>query len=181
MGDARGELAERRQLVAHDHLILSLAQVVHGFLELGVLSLQLFSQFLDQVQSLDLQRVTPEHFQSRRHLRDLVATADLDLGLQIAAGHATHAIGQLLEAAQQYPPDEKPTDQHGSDDADQVQNQQQAASGADRLSGRAGGILGACTGRTHQALDFSHEFQREFAIALEQFALTAGKTEFLGA
>ena len=69
-------------------------------------SLQLLSQFLDQIQSLDLQSVTPEHFQSRRHLRDLVATADLDLGLQIAAAMPRMRSDSFL-SAQQDTPDEK--------------------------------------------------------------------------
>ena len=180
VGYAGGELAEFRQLVAHDDLILSLAQIVHGFLELGVLPLQLFGQFLDKVQALNLQGVTSKHLQGRRHLGHLVAPADLDLGLQVASGHATHAIGQLLETAQQESSDEQPTDQHGAGDTDQVQDQEQAASGEDGLSGRESRILGPRTGRTHHSFDFSHEIDGESAIALQQFALSIGETELLG-
>ena len=89
-------------------------------------------------------------------------------------------FGQLLETAQQESSDEQPTDQHGARDTDQVQDQEQAASGEDGLSGRESRILGPRTGRTDHSFDFSHQIDGESAIALQQFALSVGETELLG-
>ena len=110
MRHARRELTERRQLFAHNYLVLSQPQIPQHRLQLIVLALQLLRQLFHKVQPLHFQGMQPEYLQGGRHIRDLVAPAYLDLRLQIAARHTAHPIRQHLKASQQHPAHEQPRD-----------------------------------------------------------------------
>ena len=98
--DPGGQLAQGGQLLAHHDLVLGAAQVLERLLELHVLALQLLGQTLHQVQPLHLKGVTAEHLQRGGHVGHLVAAADLDPRLQVAARHAAHPVGQHAQPAQ---------------------------------------------------------------------------------
>ena len=180
MGDARGEFAERRQLLAHDDLILSPVQIGECVLELFVLASELLGQLLDQVQPLDLERMAAEDLEGCGHVRDLVPPGDLDLGFEIAVGHAPHPVRQPPKTAQQNATDEQPGDQQRPDDADHAEREQQVTPDKDRSCRGAGGVLRARPGRAHQTFGLGHQPDSEIVIGSEKARLTLGECELLG-
>ena len=179
VSDARGQLAKGGQLLPHDDLVLGAVQAGQRIFELRVLALELVGELLHQVQTLDLQGVAAEDLEGGGHVRHLVAPADVDLGLQVAAGHAPHPLRKPREAPQQHAADEQPGDQHGAHDADHAEREQQIAPGQDGLGGGVSRLLGVGAGGVHQALGLGDQFDGELAVAGEQVALTPGEGDLL--
>ena len=121
--------------------------------------------------------MTAEDLQGRRHVRHLVAAADLDPGLQVAAGHAAHPVREHLEAAQDDATDEEPRDEQGSSDADCGDRQQQGAAGEDGLGGSLRGPLGAGAGRAHERVDLADEVERDAPVEGEQGLLVLDEVQ----
>ena len=181
MGDAGGQFAERRKLLAHDDLVLRLLQVAQRSLELAVLALELLGQLLHQIQPLDFDGVAAEDLERRGHLADLVAPADTDLVLQVAFGHAAHAVRQAAEPAREETADIDPGQQHRADHADGADQQQEVAPGQDRLGRGEGGFPHADAGGPDQPFGRGHELDGKAAVALQEIALPAVDGEFPGA
>ena len=181
MGDAGGQFAERGQLLAHDDLVLRLLQVAQRGLELVVLALEFLGELLHQVQPLDFEGVAAEDLERRGHLADLVAPADIDLGLQVAFGHAAHAVRQAAEPPREEAADIDPGQQHGADHADGADQQQEVAPGQDRLGRGEGGFPHADAGGPDQPFGRGHELDGKAAVAFQEIALPAVDGEFPGA
>ena len=181
MGDAGGQFAQRRKLFAHDDLVLGFFQVPERRFQLVVLALELVGQFLHQVQALDFEGVAAEDLERGGHFADLVAPADIDLGLQVTLGHAPHAVGQAPKPAREEAPDIDPGQQQRAHDADRADQQQEIAPGHNRIRRSERRLLDAGAGGPHEALGPGHEFDGETAVALQEIPLPAVEGEFPGA
>ena len=133
MSHARGQLTKRREFLAHHDLILGIAQIFQHRLQLLVLALEFVRQLLHQVQALYFNGMAAEHLERCRHIGHFVLAADIHGGFEIAAGHAPHPPGQLLEPEQQHAPDKQPGDQQGAAHAHGADGQQHVTAGEDRI------------------------------------------------
>ena len=178
MRHARGELAERREFLVGDDLILRLFQIGKRRFQLLVLAPQFFGELLHQVEPLHFQGVASEHLQRRCHVRHFVAPADVHRRFQIAVRHGAHAVRKAADAPQQHTPDEQPRDQHGAHHAHDVEAEQQRAACVDGLRGSFGGAGGACPGVRDEAFHLVHQVLDEFDVGRQQRLLIARPRQF---
>ena len=99
--------------------------------QFGGLALQLFVELFHQIEPDGLQGIVAEDLQGGGHLRQLVVPFHYHLFFQIALGHLAHTAGKHIDAVQNHPAHEQPTDQQCAADADDADGQQQGEAGGD--------------------------------------------------
>ena len=171
VGDAGGEFAEGGEFLLGDDAVLGGFQVFESLFQFYVFALEFLGQDFHEVEALDFQGVLAEDFQGGGHIGDFVAAVDIDLGFQVAAGHAAHPAGEEGEAAEEDAADVEPADDDGADDADDADGQQEPAAGDDGLAGGVGGFLGAQAGGADEVVHFADQGYGDGAVVGEEVIL----------
>ena len=90
VSDPSGKLAQGRQLLLGNDLLLGPLQLLQGLFQCLVFGIELLGQLLNEVQPLDLQGVAAEDLQRIGHVGDFVIAGHANGNLQVAAGHFPH-------------------------------------------------------------------------------------------
>ena len=90
VSDPSGKLAQGRQLLLRNDLLLGPLQLLQGLFQCLVFGIEFLGQLLDEVQPLDLQGVAAENLQRIGHVGDFVIAGHANGNLQVAAGHFPH-------------------------------------------------------------------------------------------
>ena len=179
MGDPGGQLAEGRELLLEDHLVLRAAKVGQHPFELHVLGAHLLRQHLHQVEPLDLESMLAEDFEGVGHVGHLVVPSDVHRGLEVAARHPPHRGGEARDPSHQQAADEQPADEHQGHDADHIQGEEEHEAELDRRLGIGRGRRRPVAGGRDDPFRGGDELRLQAAVAREVLLLETGEAKLV--